>query len=1040
MWIIEGAFDGEPGNLEKQSKHSKDLQVPSLTSDLELKLLKPGRAYPLGRKAKHPFQLVLSHPKVSGEHVTFVVGEHLVDQIDDPGMKPVLKILNHKSRILQVNRERKERVVVQPLAEEFLLSGDVIALVTGIYVSVWWRPVCCYAPPKTPSIPFDKCASLGIKIVSTPRPEITHHLTQLLDTTQAIATSLLNSTHLVRPDWLTELLHLGETAASADLPSVLETDFRLPAEKQHRPSFSPSLPAPLKSYTLWEVSDVRMGLLKGWRLVFIGEKGRELDIETRTLVERGQGEYEAFDVDGGATRLRQAIARNKRKSGTEAWKGISIIGNPETLKVAAGDLWDAMQDVLKSSDLRIIDHVQLTQAVLYSDTTRIDSSLNVNSEQESSLPDGVPNTYPEESSHPSRSSEGVIPLQDPESAPRARLPRRVAPRTTTPATGSEPMSVQPAPEQDSVPVSDLASSRMNEEPENAKRKRPLVRRTRANAVPPPILGIDDPSSIISQPPELDSAIIPAARIAADTPASEKPPSSSSTPLVRSGRLKRRARTAVPLDPILAELEQEIAEAMTQQPPLKRFKALFDETDPDRVASEALGSAFSGGIVDSQMFSQLPTESGGAGLSEPPMAVVPEEVEESQPVQASRVEAEGVPMEDEDDGPLSPRKNRSKPTSTAVASSSQSQMPPVPFSSTQVSKRVSSKVGAAPGKPDTDAAFLKALASTKKGKRREDDFDREFNNLRISKPEHGNVEAEDWRVLADFGDESNLMGNFMVIVEMDVPANKSRSRTQSREPEKLDWQGKPDFKKFKKKTLVRQRPAVELTVEDENDYGMGVAYWKGGSQSQSQSQHVSQNEPTTTQRHGYLQPSQTQNRGFLQPDTGSEPSTLGTKPRSQSQPRARGSQANAQAPGRRGRSRGLQVVSEEEESEKEAQPAKKGRTGVNGKGKGKEKSQPLFLEAIEEGDGESERPGLSDGIDLDLDLDGLSDDDPGEPTLRSTARSGTAAKAKSFEATVAPKRTTTTKKRSAALLDDDSDTGVVFKGFGGRKKAKVKWLN
>ena len=44
--------------------------------------------------------------------------------------------------------------------------------------------------------------------------------------------------------------------------------------------------------------------------------------------------------------------------------------------------------------------------------------------------------------------------------------------------------------------------------------------------------------------------------------------------------------------------------------------------------------------------------------------------------------------------------------------------------------------------DTDAAFLQALASTKRGKRREDDFDREFNNLRISKPEIGQDAGDD----------------------------------------------------------------------------------------------------------------------------------------------------------------------------------------------------------------------------------------------------------------------------------------------------------
>ncbi|THH09964.1 hypothetical protein EW145_g1649 [Phellinidium pouzarii] len=335
MWVIEGPFDGEPGDLERK----------------KLKLLKPSRSYPLGRKAKHPLQLVLSHPKVSAEQVTFVVGEHSVNSINDPAFRPTLTMLNHKNKALQVSRVtdgRKDRFVVEPLSEGALCSGDVVALVTGIYVSIHWRPVCCYAPPKTPSIAFDKCASLGVKVVSTPHPEVTHQLTATLSATSLVAGSLLALEHLVRPDWLTELLHLGDSSASTDSLSTLEKDFRLPAEAQHRPAFAASLAPQLKTFSLWEPSNKRVDLFKGWRFVFVGERGRELDIETRTLVERGRGEYETFDVSGGATRWRQMLSRNKRKAEAEGGKGLGVIGDSEPLKLAAGDSWDNMQDVLRS--------------------------------------------------------------------------------------------------------------------------------------------------------------------------------------------------------------------------------------------------------------------------------------------------------------------------------------------------------------------------------------------------------------------------------------------------------------------------------------------------------------------------------------------------------------------------------------------------------------------------------------------------------------------------------------------------------------------
>ncbi|KAH8113069.1 hypothetical protein DFH11DRAFT_1602872 [Phellopilus nigrolimitatus] len=1022
MWVIEGAFDGDsPGNLERK----------------KFKVLKPGRSYPLGRKAKHPLQLVLSHPKISAEHVTFVVGEHTVDSVSDPSFRPTLTLQNLKSKTMQVSRGingTKDRMSIDGMAEGELLPGDTIALVTGIYANVYWRPVCCYVSSKTSALPLDKCASLGVKIVSTCRPEITHHLTPTLSTTPAIATTLLVPAQLVRPDWLTELLHLSETAASASGHSMLEFDYRLPDEARHRPTFAPSLSAQLKTLAPWEPTIKRVELLKGWRFVFIGEKERELDSETRALVERGGGEYEAFDVSGGATRWRQVLARNKRKAEAESGKGLSVIGETDTLKVAAGDTWDSMLDVLKSSGLRIIGRIQLIEAVLCIDTSRIDSTLGADNDQESSLPDGVPNTHPEEFSSQLQ-PENITPPQELESAPRSRLRKRVSPasRGTTPSVvdvGSMPPPRGSAAAEDS---SAREPVRASEEPEGtAGRKRPLVRRARTNAAPPLILGVGDPSIIDSQPPVLDSEpVVPAI----SAPATDKPPSSA--PTVRSSRLKKRVRSEAPLNPILAGLEAEIAEATTQQPPLKRFKALFDETDPDRVASQTPGSAgFSGGIIDSQMFSQLPTETGGASGngSGDRLNSVPEEVEGRQTAQAERAdEVEDAPMVDADANELPPSsdKRQTKPPSTAH---------PVPFNSTQATQRTASKNrGAAPGKPDTDAAFLKALASTKKGKRREDDFDREFNNLRISKPEQ-EQEADDWGVLADFGDESNLMGNFMVIVEMDVPdksetGSRITSRAQSKEPERAEWRGKPDFKKFKKKTSTGTRPSVELVLEDENDYGMGSVYWKGGSQSQSKSQGVAQSEPATLQRQEFLQPSQTQNRGFLQ----SGPS----KPRSQSV-------AKTQAATRRSQSR--QIVSEEEESEIKPRSAKGNQKGGKGKAdtNGKGKSQPLFLNTLEEEDeeGDARKTGLDGPVDddfdlnLDLDLDeDVSEDDP-DPTLRSTARS-TRSTAKSKSKPIparegaAAKRVPSTKKRSAALLDDDSDTGMTFKGFGGRKKARAK---
>lgn len=132
----------------------------------------------------------------------------------------------------------------------------------------------------------------------------------------------------------------------------------------------------------------------------------------------------------------------------------------------------------------------------------------------------------------------------------------------------------------------------------------------------------------------------------------------------------------------------------------------------------------------------------------------------------------------------PQRSLSKPTSQTAAGRTKSR------------EQSQGPEGAEPGKPDTDENFLTAVASKKRGKKHEDDYDREFNDLRISKPTLPEPE-EDWEIMDDFGDDSDLRGNFMVIVEIDV----FKKGDTPLEPYRVaggraDWEGRPNFKKFK----------------------------------------------------------------------------------------------------------------------------------------------------------------------------------------------------------------------------------------------------
>jgi hypothetical protein len=100
-------------------------------------------------------------------------------------------------------------------------------------------------------------------------------------------------------------------------------------------------------------------------------------------------------------------------------------------------------------------------------------------------------------------------------------------------------------------------------------------------------------------------------------------------------------------------------------------------------------------------------------------------------------------------------------------------------------------------PDQDENFLKALASMKKGKKKEDQFDRDFNSLKIVKPvvdriDELDVDLETWDNLPK---DMDIRGDFFICVETVVP--RQDAQALKRKEGNQEWVGRPDFKKFKK---------------------------------------------------------------------------------------------------------------------------------------------------------------------------------------------------------------------------------------------------
>jgi hypothetical protein len=364
---------------------------------------------------------------------------------------------------------------------------------------------------------------------------------------------------------------------------------------------------------------------------------------------------------------------------------------------------------------------------------------------------------------------------------------------------------------------------------------------------------------------------------------------------------------------------------------------------------------------------------------------------------------------------------------------------------------------------------------KRGKKHEDDFDREFNQLRITNPKAKKKKDKDpepitedvvgtattavddaavsrpWEAIDDFGDVG-LRGNFMVVVQMDVERGsvKPTLTARNQDDSNVEWVGKPNFKKFKKMksaVLIERRPTVELIVSEENDYGIGNAYWKSGasgSQSHSDSQDISAAHPPLP-RSKSKPPSSKATRAAAAPARGRQARTVAEDedesidlaisevqddemmdedegvPAAKPAPRNTRSKAGAKAPA---------------SPKKPKKPASKAsKTTAKPKAKApsarKGKQPALFLSDPsdeEYDDAGAVDLGDSDGGDSALVSELIGDDR--EAAMTSTLRSTAGTQVRRAAAR--------TVKRPVALVDvdGDSDDDAVFKGFGGRKRGRI----
>ncbi|KIJ19466.1 hypothetical protein PAXINDRAFT_96801 [Paxillus involutus ATCC 200175] len=759
MWLITGPFDAEVGDV----------------TTTKTKLLKTGRSTLLGRKGR---QLVVNSKKVSRDHCEFKVGPYTPDDMVNPSFVPTLEIYNTKEKSTQTIERDGELSVVNHSCSRELKSGDKIHIVVGISIEVHWRRIACFLPPARalPPVSNEDCIAMGISLLTSSSALATHHLTPKYELTVPLTTSLLSATQLVKTEWLHELIRLGSTPDDTHpfKSSPLEQVFNPPLESKYRPVFSPALPPSVKSFKFWEPNEERLHLLKGYRFVLLGDSEGEVDPEMRELVIRGDGEYEGFPMKVGQAKWTQMLAKAKRKV-EEAGLKVVIVAREQVIQSTVGsDKWREMAADAQSLNLAIVNVDTILNAVIKVDASVImDSSVTQasSSGNESPLPDFVPNTHPDEPSLPIIAGR--------QSFPKER--EGVGLGSPSPAIPGPP--IPPPPRKTLVrPAKPLSTTSNKEEP---------------------------------APPNISN------ETQADNLAFTLPP----LPPARSIKLKRRAATVAPTPP---PEEPAAGSETSQEPPLKKFKALFDASDPDKMVVEgpsSLQAAYDtdmGGSIGVTQGSESLTQNESRPLRSQTamrprrLEIVAEEEEESGRSQVAPTTPMLVPDGQRHSGDSAHRLT----SESAPQEPRESHVGPDPGGKTRSKQK---KAGSGQSNPvDTDQAFLTALASKKRGKKTEDEFDREFNNLRISKPEVQREEEEQWEILGDFDtDVRNVRGNFMVVIDMDV-FRESCSRTTVAI---RSHDSRPNYKKFKKTPTLSSRAPIELVVKSENDYGVGSGYWK-----------------------------------------------------------------------------------------------------------------------------------------------------------------------------------------------------------------------
>ncbi|KAG9019273.1 hypothetical protein FRB90_004542 [Tulasnella sp. 427] len=1009
MWIIEGSFDG----LDAVNRTKR-------------KVLYPDNAYELGRGS---ILLHLSQTVVSTHHATIKVGPHPLESAHEPQAIPKLEYIQcNKKKTAVVGRidEDGPRIAPQQMAE--LRSGDEVHISGAqIFVRVSWEPVNFLIRSGVPrderEVIGTTLAKFGIKSSRIWSEQVTHVVFSAVSHPYdfKVLAALVHGVHLVSPAWLRHVMQKGDAPLEQGNESDSENyqmTFQGLEEEKYRPDGA--------GLQVWAPNSSRSALLREIRFLFITVTDMPRDIFD-VLPQKELITQHRITPDDTITRgewtmrldaALKAVGKLNPKPGMS--KPFVVAGDSGSLEQAIGPRWRSVyMEGLLEKGIRLIWLAELGEALLKTDLSYIDSSAGVSdiklpkgegesqgsvaqvssrrqtraASRQPSLPPAVASSHPEEIS---------LDQEDPaETAPTKRLPRRATSRKETPVV--EP-SEEVIAEQPKADATEAPKVEVEEEEEVPVMRTLLKRRATKRA----------PSAEPAPQPNADTFGMDFTAIRG----LKRRATGRATGASATGASGLMSGTS--MQPSIQEEEEE--------PRHKKFKALFEGTQGPLQSVEILDDSNAGSRKDNDetipSFVSDPLAGSSAHASKRKAADVLASVGETQGLEGIKMSS-GLPgkhrrMDQSGSGkppsqlrnqvtaddPAVPERHQSSDLelqSVSEAADSQTRQKGHAEGDANVKPKSGKRVkidGDAEVKvePDQDRNFLQALASRTKTKSKEDEFDREFNQLRIAVPDKTKVENDRMRqelaVWNELEHDPNLRGNFMVVEHRDDVFRKDGGSRRKEVNEA--WTGAPNFKKFRKKNVDRTKyHKLELDLPPPVDYGLGDSYWQ-------------REDPNVT-----IGPEGVQSLSSL-------------------------SQNSKPIPRRRPLELKVDSSSDEDVT---STPVKRGRA---------KKAAPVLDLHFSESDGPSnDAPPEEESeiFDMNVSVADEKDEDPIlSNTLRSTGTKGRSQRqgAQSTNPTQSQRssrKTSGTKRKAAALPssedeeEDQSDDNTAFRGFGRKKKIK-----